>query len=922
MAYNPFNIFRRNQKALFAVLTVFVMIVFTLSSGVAGGDFFETFSRWLGAKGSKEAVGKIDGHTVTLGELEGGPRSVQFRRTIANRFMYYAAAQTVNELRAMANQQRAKLSESGAQMADAASRAIGILDLLSDPRSRNDPRVGQLLNEVQVARQLVNRAIDAPNTRPEDREVAGIYRTIFLLQEHLRVGSEHYFVNAPNRTRRDLIEFLLWEKKADQLGIKFTKDDVKRLIQAEFYNSFRSDVEVRKILQQMQGFTMDGCLEALASEFKVRSAQSALLGYNTRFGAATTYAVPYEAFEYYRDQTSPAEYQVIAVPAAGFVDRVVGEPSDSDINALWSKYADDEPNPRKETPGFKEPRKISIAYFGVTGEEPYYKKLAEEQIRVGEVMAKASGALTVPLPGGTGAWAALAAAPLTLKAPAVDAAYTAYETRFKNVMRNEYSSASVSSRDILEPNWAKPGVAAAAVGAFVGQSAGLGNPATATALTMAAPITYELRSRVAVGTPLVLGFVPSPALVPTLVGAAASSTLQQPKPLSIEAQRPELLKATIDKRAKALAYGERPDPMSFDVKANAEKGDIERFIEELKKMSENDRPKDKAAVEKYIAEFIKTRGITNTGKSTGPRDEYTIEDDPALAKLVEAHRESLRRAKGAHGGIDPYIPFGQSFFWTSKFDPNTFSSRRVQATALYQGEPFPPADRSADDGRTHYVYWRTEDISPKKTTLSAARPAIVAAWKRAKARELAQKKANELADKIRAHPSSDPNLLLPTVMQLQYELQSDIKDPKAQRQATRFAINGVAPLTSGPTGQLARYELIPSENLPYPTIEMETALLENRDKPPKTVLVLPDAAKDTYYVATLLRRDLKTPTDFKFEVYSQFGRARQMLYLHQAEAMRKSRQSVVDLLKKEFRYEETEEQKKKLDENAKSGGRD
>ena len=50
MAYNPFNIFRRNQKALFAVLTVFIMIMFTLSSGIQGGDFFDTFSRWMGGK--------------------------------------------------------------------------------------------------------------------------------------------------------------------------------------------------------------------------------------------------------------------------------------------------------------------------------------------------------------------------------------------------------------------------------------------------------------------------------------------------------------------------------------------------------------------------------------------------------------------------------------------------------------------------------------------------------------------------------------------------------------------------------------------------------------------------------------------------------------------------------------------------------
>ena len=44
MAYNPFNIFRRNQKAIFAVITVFIMFTFVLSSGLGGGaDFFD----WL-----------------------------------------------------------------------------------------------------------------------------------------------------------------------------------------------------------------------------------------------------------------------------------------------------------------------------------------------------------------------------------------------------------------------------------------------------------------------------------------------------------------------------------------------------------------------------------------------------------------------------------------------------------------------------------------------------------------------------------------------------------------------------------------------------------------------------------------------------------------------------------------------------------
>lgn len=930
MAYNPFNIFRRNQKALFAVLTVFIMIMFTLSSGVAGGDFFDTFSRWLGAKGSKEAVCKIDGHAVTVNELDGGPRSVQFKRVMANRFMYYAASQASSELLNYANQQRPRLSPAGQEMADGASGMLGLLGMLNDPRFRNSPQAMGMLSRVGQVEQEVQRMATAPEgtVRAEDRDVAAVYKTVFNLYGILQGGNEHYFFNAPNRTRRDLIEFLLWEKKADQLGIRFSKDDAKRLIQTEFYNFFKDDSKIRAQLQKTQGFNMDACLEAIATEFKVRAAQAAVLGNAGKRGGAPAFTTPYETFEFYREQTSPAIYEVISVPAAGFVDRVPGQPSESEIADLYKKYADDEPNPRKDTPGFKEPRKLSIAFFGVTGEEPYYKKLAEEQIKVGEVMAKASGALTTPLPGAMNAWVAAAAAPLTLKEPAVAAAYAGYTSQFKNVMKNEYSSSLVFTRDILETHWAKPGTAAAAVGAFVGQSAGMGHPAAAAAITMTAPIAYEQRSRAAVGTPLVLGWVPGPGLMPNLVGAVAFSAEREPKPLPIESQRAELLKNTITSRAKALAFG-ASDPMSFAPPGpTTEKGDLERFIEELKKLSENDKPKDRAATDKYIKDFLAARGIAGPTASTAPRDEFSIEDDPALAPLVKAQKDSLRAARGAHGmGPEPYMPFGQSFFWTSRFDGAQM--RRVPTSGTFLGELYPPRDRgTGEEGRVHYVYWRTEDVPAKKTTASAARPAVIAAWKRMKARELANARANALSDAIRATPSTDPALLTSSLIQKHFELQAEFSDPKAKERTKRFTINGVAPLTSGPmnpmTGQgggLMQFQLPDSDNIPFTTGEMEKLLIDNRDKPAKTVLVFTDSAKDNYYVATLIRRDMRTPGEFKSDVYSQFGRSRQILQMAQGDAAGKARASVLELLKKEFKYEETEEQKKKLDENAKSGGR-
>ncbi|QJW97919.1 hypothetical protein [Frigoriglobus tundricola] len=925
MAYNPFNIFRRNQKALFAVLTVFIMVMFTLQSGVAGGDFFETFSRWLGAKaGSKEAVCTIDGHKVTIGELDGGPRSLQFRRVMANRFMFYAARQTVNELLQHANSQRSSLSDAGRRMADAAQRAFQAMFQLGSPefqRFVQSHPLGQQLAQEQVqsmvlGQQMVDSAIDSPNFKEADKDVARAYRTAFALRRYLQDGQgEQYFVNAPNRTRRDLVDFKLWEKKADQLGIHYTRTDVKKLIQTDFFNFFKSDVEVRKQLQNTPGFTMENCLDALAAEFRVRTAQTAVLGQPGRYHSAAASVIPFEMYEYYSDQTSPATYELISVPALGFVDKVNKEPTDAEVNELFKKYENAEPNPRSETPGFKEPRKIAVAWLGARGDEPYYKALATEQLKIGEVMAKASGALTVPLPGGVATWTAGAVAPLGLKEPAVDAAYAKYADEFRSEMQFKYGFSSVTTRDLLPSSTVKAGAIAAMVGGFVGQ------PLAGVAGSIGAPIAYEIRDRAKVGLPLVIGAIPGPGLLSTSLAGLAAARISEPKPLSIGAMRPELMKLAIDNRAKVLAFGEKggrdPGP-----DGTREKGDFARFSEELAKLTEGGKPKDPAAVDKYIKDFIATRGIPMSGASTAARDEWTLEDDPGLLPLVLAQKESLERSKGAHGLGGDYIPFGRSFFWTSDFDRTTFRPVRGPATSgNYQPQPYPPNDPSSREGQLHFLVWRTEDIQPKKTNLITARVAVVAAWKRLQARELALARANAIADAIRTSPSSDPLLFEPVLNQQLFDLKLAIRNPKADERARKFTMRNVAPLTPSLLGQLQPFSLSESNDIPYPTLEMATALVDNRDKPAKTVLVLPDAPKDTFYVATLMSREPKRPSDFTTDVYGQRGSARPIVEMYREETVKKYRESVLTLMKKEFKYEETEEQKKKLDDNTKSGGR-
>ena len=929
MAYNPFNIFRRNQKALFAVLTVFVMVVFTLSSGVAGGDFFETVSRWLGSKGGGTVVCKIDGRKITDRELDGDARSLRYKRLMANKFMSLAAVQTQQSLEGYLSEQRSRVGPEGQQTID------GTLGLLRElPRFAQQPGgLEQIINLLPGYANSLNTKIDSPTAREEDKEAARVaQRLVLLLRTQILGGGRHYFLNAPNRNQNDLIEFVLWQKKADQLGIKFGREDVKRLIQTEFALMFKNDVPVRTAMaKETQGFTLEKCYDALAEEFRVRAAQTAVLGSTGRHGEAPVYATPYEAFEYYRDQTSPSVYSLLAIPAAAFVPQVTDVPTEAQLVELFKKHETAEPNPKNETPGFKLPRKLAIAFLGITGEEPYYKKVAEEQIKVGEVMAKVSGVFTVPVAGVGPAWNAAAAAPLTLKEPAVDAAYNAYKNLFEYHRNKNYEKSTLTPKSkfsswehddpILPTNAVKAGTVAATIGAFVGQVAGHGNPAAAATLASTAPLAYEIRDRVKVGIPFALSAMPTPALLQSAVGGIAQFEANLPKPLSIEAVRPELIKEAIPKRAKALALGGQPDPTNPT--ATAEKGDLDNFIAKLEEMSDKDKekgrmfaagvvkPKDKAAVEKYIAEFAAARGLT-VGKSVEARDEWALETDPGLAPLVAAHNKE----RGA-----TYKPFGREFFVTiSGFDQNTFRPTYGPTTDTFIASRFTTATgRDPFGPTTNYVTWRTEDVAPAKRGYGEAKPDVIAAWKHLTARDKAREHAERVVAAVRDQAGADPSRILRDLRQGVI----DIAPAKVKDQVREvFTLDPVAPFVPGPGGRVQPFGMSESANVPYPTRDMVSALLDNREKPLKTAFVLTDAPKDTYYVAVLTNRTLKQPSEFRLDAYSQTGTAQGMLGEHRREAVRKAHESVIALLKQEFKFEATDDQKKKLEENAKTGSRD
>jgi hypothetical protein len=301
--------------------------------------------------------------------------------------------------------------------------------------------------------------------------------------------------------------------------------------------------------------------------------------------------------------------------------------------------------------------------------------------------------------------------------------------------------------------------------------------------------------------------------------------------------------------------------------------------------------------------------------------EWTLEDDPGLSALRgildKAHRGNQR------------VRFGQKFFWTDE----AMGAPKAPVTGLFKPEYYPNAPNQFESPAMKpepvFMVWRTEETrSQPAPSFLAAKDLARAAWKRMKARELAMKRAEWLANAIRGSAGDVPELINQNMRELANELRNEIADPKVKDRIQVFPINGVAPLAGDDRSGYHPYVLQESSNIPYPTKAMTDTLLDERTQPPKTTFILTDSPKDTYYVVTLKQRDLKKVEEFNQWIYSDIfsslggpsamSQTRQMIIgAFLEDAQKKTLDSVLGLLKQEFKYEITDEQKKNLEKSNK-----
>jgi hypothetical protein len=187
-----------------------------------------------------------------------------------------------------------------------------------------------------------------------------------------------YFANQPNRTDRDRLDFLLWKKKADQLGIRYTHEDVAKMVVGEV--PFVTEDELKVTANRTageQGKKVSDLYDSLADEFRVRAAQTAVLGLGeVRHPASIPAGTTQERYDNFIKETTATKYTFLTIPVEAYLSRVQGEPTEAELTKIFNETSGTDPDPASPRAGIREPRKVGVQWVEISGKEEYYQTLA------------------------------------------------------------------------------------------------------------------------------------------------------------------------------------------------------------------------------------------------------------------------------------------------------------------------------------------------------------------------------------------------------------------------------------------------------------------------------------------------------------------------------------------------------------------
>lgn len=869
MAFNPFHRFRKHQKVIFAALTILCMLTFVLAGSMSGiGNWLEEMPYWFGGSSKRNpAVANIYGQDVRAMEMN---RLYRVRQ-MTNRFMDDATM---------------------------SARTRPVQEAEAPIKKWTDTKNKQYLEQIlqfyfqipQYGDQLLAQLAGRLQQEGKKTEAAQVQNLKNALQVYLEKSAraqrgekgEMFFGATDKYDVERLVDFLIWRHEADRLGIQLTPEAVSQLVSQELDKQLTNNdlgiIEQR--LRREFGVSSEEFLAGLADEFRVRIAQSTLLGQEPGLKRVREGIPPYEVWQWYRENFTWGNYTLLPIPVdqPEFLSQV-GQPDEKELKELFEKYKSRAYDPASAEPGFEQPARVGVEWVGARTDAPRYRQAAAATLAATEA--------TMPL-----AYAAR-----------LSDRYEATRWRYHIPPLTQYYDIFYLHASLAQP---------ANVAALVGQLAGAG----ATRLPVyATPISYEggvvareVKQRAEVGTTLWLALSnPTPFtaagvqyylgkreehlpfatvkdmvvreveedLAKKFVTQALSNVrqdlednLSQLKTAEDvrsfqQVNRPEHVAGVLALVGGSAASG---GPAYLSLAAPAAVGARDGILDRVRSgftwfagirpfsLPGANVPYQEAYLPPAVVRAALDREIRQEGLLHGatekPDDVYTIAKDPGLKPLENAYAHSLQVSQGPKG------PQLEELF----FDVKTAQPKIASA--------YKPRPLDTEDGSASFLYWTTKEEPAYVPTFEEARERVAARWRLEKARKFAEEKAEELAKKV-GEAKGDP---LPVLRDLSYSHPS---------WGALVELEHVVPLQKHPIAHptplpMMQYDPYqPPSSVEYPADDLVSRLLQLKQKGETTVVN--NKPKTIYYVAALVTDRSSPPENSFYQDYASPMERQQML---------------------------------------------
>jgi len=533
--------FRKNQKAWLAGLTILCMVTFVMCQGIgAGSNLLESMGVRFGSR-KGEVVATLYGKDILARDI----LELRQQRKLANTYLDQVTAMSRNQVFSAAFEASSKSEE--------AQKRILQQVLMYRQLSLQSPQFRQqYLQSLSALPQL-----QADFVRNKKTTEASLVNDLFraLQQEFmqmLRPPGSLYF--GGTTSLEDTLDFMVWRHEADKRGIQLTAQDINDLVYKETDNRGIPKADQKRIEELLQRnfrntFAPDNFRAALADEFRVRIARTAVMGDDRAESQyASTWATPYEFWQFYKDNRTENEIAVLPIPVRhkDFLSQV-GQPTEKDLQELFEKYKDFEYIAGSDLPGFKVPPRIEVEWVNARADSEKYQKKAAQAAALTQAGFQVLGGAGQTMSGAVVAEATFLGLPFVFDMALIDK-YEFDKYQLRNASWVEPWDA-FGSRRLHDTSYRAPENAVAVIGQAFG-ALGTKAPVVSSALTgYGGSALREVFDRARIGATMALAYSSPTPFKPAALAIYGSA---HPAFIPLSAVKDDLMKKLQEDLARKL----------------------------------------------------------------------------------------------------------------------------------------------------------------------------------------------------------------------------------------------------------------------------------------------------------------------------------------------------------------------------------